>query len=1387
MKRFSKFIGVVLVLSMLISCFNLPVYAAKVSRMSGDRLDIEAESGSVEILGGKNSISADGIVNSGGDGVAPSAGEKGELYFEFRTPEAGTYELWALASPLSATKSIFVSINGGEYVSAPLCAAKGIFFYAKLADVTTGAAEKVSVSLTASNGWYTIDKFTVIKSGYALKNPDGTVAGSQEAIDSALEQIEKAKVYPASIPEIEVTGDGKFLNMSDVGLSEWWSKKTSDGVDGMYVAEGKTTPPSADARGDIEFDFTTDSDGLYYIWAYTYPRSVSKTIWLNNGSVGNFNRVSVGKTADTWQWVSLGAYNVRAGEKTSVKMIPALSSYSISNLYIVKGRKLSPIGTNGQLTDEFIFDDRVVYPTPTLTPPKGVHPRVMFTAEDIAQIKENMDYEGNAAALERHKINLASDTDGNLPTSSSNTNFDCNILNIIQSRAFEYVINGDKSMGESAVSSLRNFINTVVFDFSNDQSYNYFGEAEYVIGCVYDWCYDLLSEKDMEIFRNAVIEYASQKIGYPPTKMGAVTGHGTEGPLLRDLLAPAIAMYDEYPSIYENTAGRLYAEYVPAKKFLYRAHMSEMQGQGYTNYREKWAAYALYLMDAIGEKNIFGSDMEYVYHWLLYARRPDGAFLYDGDSNGAGESYHLYTAYPDLPMLLANYYENPYIKWEYLRQQYDTVPKMGSNQSVNCTTMFICNKEMEIKSPEDLPLSRYFAEPKGGYIARTSWDEGYNANTVLCEFKINEYWTSNHQHLDAGAFQLYYKGYLAADSGYYKAINTNEVGGSNYGSEHWKNFYTKTIAHNCMLVYDPNEPMVPGYTANDGGQELKNSRKEVSKLEQLLSDDTDMKVGEILGHEAGLDTYAPNYTYLKGDLTNAYSDKVAEYQRSFMFLNLKNDEHPAALVVFDHVVSSNPSFKKSFALNTVAEPEISGSRLTATDTREFDAANKYNGKMTVDTLMPAQDNLTYTKYVGNDKYSYSGSINTYAEAGDDTDGKGTRTEISPKKASAEDYFLNVIQVGEADGAEPLDVSLIESSTHAGAVIADRVVLMGKAKDRISSAVSFTVDKAGSYEFTVSDLKAGTWSISRDNGETVSAKVSEDGGVATFSGTEGSYTMTYASGDSDKQFTGEKPSVSDYIGIRINGRFLYSDVKPFIENDRTLVPLRAIFEGVGAEVSYDASTATATGVKDGITVSLTEGNTTAYVNGEPAELDVPAKTYNGRFMVPVRFIAESLGCEVSWRNEAQIVDIRADVPLVVRERKKLYENELSIVGASSSADDGSNIIEYTYDGSLSTRWSAAGTETDNAWGIYDLGGIYTLDKLYIAFHSGDKRKTTFAIDVSTDANTYTNVFKTDSSGTTSSYEEYDLGGASARYIRFRGYGNSSNEWNSITEIRVTEKK
>ena len=102
---------------------------------------------------------------------------------------------------------------------------------------------------------------------------------------------------------------------------------------------------------------------------------------------------------------------------------------------------------------------------------------------------------------------------------------------------------------------------------------------------------------------------------------------------------------------------------------------------------------------------------------------------------------------------------------------------------------------------------------------------------VVAEMKVGEYWTSNHQHLDAGAFQIYYKGALATDAGYYQASFSGE-GTSDYNSSHWKNYATRTVAHNSILIQDPNEAQPSGYV-NDGGQRLINDRNECKSLDSL--------------------------------------------------------------------------------------------------------------------------------------------------------------------------------------------------------------------------------------------------------------------------------------------------------------------------------------------------------------------------------------------------------------------------------------------------------------------------------------------------------------------------------------------------------------------------
>ena len=145
--------------------------------------------------------------------------------------------------------------------------------------------------------------------------------------------------------------------------------------------------------------------------------------------------------------------------------------------------------------------------------------------------------------------------------------------------------------------------------------------------------------------------------------------------------------------------------------------------------------------------------------------------------------------------------------------------------------------------------------------------------------------------------------------------------------------------------------------------------------------------------------------------------------------------------------------------------------------------------------------------------------------------------------------------------------------------------------------------------------------------------------------------------------------SSQISVTIDGTKQNYDVMPVIQNGRTLVPMRGIFEALGAEINWDETTKTVTGTKGDIDVSLTIGDTSAKVNQKEVILDVPAIISNGRTLVPVRFISETLGCEVNWDDSAKtvIINSQSDSKLakLVSEVHRPVPTEFT---ASNSMDD-----------------------------------------------------------------------------------------------------------------------
>ena len=111
-----------------------------------------------------------------------------------------------------------------------------------------------------------------------------------------------------------------------------------------------------------------------------------------------------------------------------------------------------------------------------------------------------------------------------------------------------------------------------------------------------------------------------------------------------------------------------------------------------------------------------------------------------------------------------------------------------------------------------------------------------------------------------------------------------------------------------------------------------------------------------------------------------------------------------------------------------------------------------------------------------------------------------------------------------------------------------------------------------------------------------------------------------------------------INVIINGKNIDFDQPPIMQNDRTLVPLRAIFEALGASVDWDDATETVTSKKDTTTLKITIGDNKLYKNGVAIELDVPAQIVNDRTLVPVRAVSEAFDCNVEWIDETKTVVI-----------------------------------------------------------------------------------------------------------------------------------------------------
>lgn len=727
--------------------------------------------------------------------------------------------------------------------------------------------------------------------------------------------------------------------------------------------------------------------------------------------------------------------------------------------------------------------------------PPTVHPRLYLRSSDIQELRErlkNPEIKKTIAKIQKLGVDRTPEEEAKAPDKSGFRYYAemRGVTSRVQLEALDYLLNKKKSVARKAIVAMLDTLRNTNYGKKGDLS-RASGQMLMCGAMVYDWCYDQMKDSEKKAYINEFVRISkTMECGYPPKNTEPIAGHSSEWMVMRDMLSAAIAIYDEFPEMYNHVMTMLCRDYIPVRNYVYAGH-NYHQGTSYANVRFSNDLFSLWILDRMGAGAVYDPAQQFVMYDFLYRRRPDGMVLPAGDVNpGIGGSYGL-------PAMLAySYYKDPYLAYEY---------KRNTKIDNHCLIFDVLWRDytVEPKSPETLPLTKYSGTPYGWMIARTGWDK----NSVIAEMKINEHFVGNHQHMDGGAFQIYYKGPLAIDAGAYHGTS----GG--YNSAHNKNFFKRTVAHNSLLVFDPNEKFASWnyggtdkteFADNDGGQRMPGDRWETCRsFADLLSDE--YTTGQVLAHGIGGDYMAPDYSYLSGDITKAYSDKVKEVKRSFVFLNLKSEKVPAAMVVFDKVVSKNAEFKKHWLLHSIEQPQVSENGIIIKRTKDGDS-----GMLSNTVLLPAKENLDMQVIGGKGKEFWVNGTN-YANAPqagrpDPRNERGEwRVEVSPSAPANEDYFLNVIQVADNNCNELHKASLLKGENLVGAVIADRIVTFSKDGETINGKAEMDVQGNGTFKFVMTNMKPGTWQVKKDGKIFIAYKwVGAEDGVLSFEGGSGHY-------------------------------------------------------------------------------------------------------------------------------------------------------------------------------------------------------------------------------------------------------------------------------------------
>jgi len=150
---------------------------------------------------------------------------------------------------------------------------------------------------------------------------------------------------------------------------------------------------------------------------------------------------------------------------------------------------------------------------------------------------------------------------------------------------------------------------------------------------------------------------------------------------------------------------------------------------------------------------------------------------------------------------------------------------------------------------------------------------------------------------------------------------------------------------------------------------------------------------------------------------------------------------------------------------------------------------------------------------------------------------------------------------------------------------------------------------------------------------------------------------------------------------------FSGMQPISVNGRVFVPLRGVFERMGAFVEWNPGTQTVTATRSNSTVKLQVGSNNAWVDGSNVMMDAPARLMSGRTMVPLRFLSEALGASVNWYAQTQTVAINTGA-IIQNERYNPPVTNPPITRTTMTIQDGT-VIPVTLDEEITSSTARQG--------------------------------------------------------------------------------------------------